>query len=395
MRHVYANHEIPHLWAHQAQEEARNSSSSFYFSGPTIYSYGSHFPIARHVTNDGGERAILFTTASHSVTTTHHCSLVHRAIPATVPVFDVLHVQGSWGNNPNHQDNVESYIRRLGELLGKAKRSRTECNREWRQREALNLQQQLRRYVAFFDMGDVTVPASEELVRCNPGLRHTRKKNGNAGKRQLGWRRNSGASSRRNKSSAFALVIPSPVTLLASRPCCASSKAKSRLPCPELWLRALLEMGYNYGWRVSELLNLRVQQIDLATRTIRLEPGTTKNREGREVTIESGVLLELLRQCLTGKDQDDHVFTRCDKPVRDFRKSWENLCTAAGVPGLLFHDLRRTAARNLRAAGVPEEIIMRIAGWKTSSIFRRYAIVDKTDVREALQRLERARQMQA
>jgi integrase len=154
-------------------------------------------------------------------------------------------------------------------------------------------------------------------------------------------------------------------------------------------------MGYNYGWRVSELLNLRVQQIDLATRTIRLEPGTTKNREGREVTIESGVLLELLRQCLTGKDQDDHVFTRCDKPVRDFRKSWENLCTAAGVPGLLFHDLRRTAARNLRAAGVPEEIIMRIAGWKTSSIFRRYAIVDKTDVREALQRLERARQMQA
>jgi integrase len=62
------------------------------------------------------------------------------------------------------------------------------------------------------------------------------------------------------------------------------------------------------------------------------------------------------------------------------------------VPGLLFHDLRRTAARILRAAGVPEEIIMRIAGWKTSSIFRRYAIVDKADVREALQRLERARQ---
>jgi hypothetical protein len=89
MRHIYSNHEIPHLWAHQAQDEARNSSSSFYFSGPTIYSYGSHFPIARHVTNDGGERAILFTTASHSVTTTQHCSLVRRAIPAAVPAFDV------------------------------------------------------------------------------------------------------------------------------------------------------------------------------------------------------------------------------------------------------------------------------------------------------------------
>ena len=88
------------------------------------------------------------------------------------------------------------------------------------------------------------------------------------------------------------------------------------------------------------------------------------------------------------------MFTRGDKPIRDFRKSWQNLCTAAGVPGLLFHDLRRTAARNLRAAGVPEEIIMRIAGWKTSSVFKRYAIVDKADVRAALQQLERARQKQ-
>jgi integrase len=108
--------------------------------------------------------------------------------------------------------------------------------------------------------------------------------------------------------------------------------------------------------------------------------------------IASSTLLELLRQCVTGKDQDDHVFTRGDKPVRDFRKSWENLCTAAGVPGLLFHDLRRTAARNLRAAGVPEEIIMRIAGWKTSGVFRRYAIVDQADVRDALQKLNASRQ---
>jgi integrase len=157
----------------------------------------------------------------------------------------------------------------------------------------------------------------------------------------------------------------------------------------------MLETGYNYGWRVSELLNLRVGQIDLVARTIRLDPGTTKNQEGREVTIESGTLLQLLRHCVEGKRPEEQVFTRGDKPVRDFRKSWQNLCTAAGVPTLLFHDLRRTAARNLRAAGVPEEIIMRIAGWKTSSVFKRYAIVDKSDIRTALQQLERTRQKQA
>jgi integrase len=84
--------------------------------------------------------------------------------------------------------------------------------------------------------------------------------------------------------------------------------------CPDLWLRALLETGYNYGWRVSELLNLRIGQVDLVARTIRLAPGTTKNMEGREVTIESGALLQLIRHCVEGKATEDHVFTRGDKP---------------------------------------------------------------------------------
>lgn len=98
--------------------------------------------------------------------------------------------------------------------------------------------------------------------------------------------------------------------------------------CDELWLRALVETAVTYGWRVGELLHLRVRQVDLVGRTVRLEPGETKNREGREVVIASSMLLELLRQCLDGKDQDDHVFTRGDKQVRDFRRSWANLCTA-------------------------------------------------------------------
>ena len=161
MRHVYPNHEIPHLWAHQSQDEARNSTGSFYFDGPTIYSYGSHFPIARHVTNERGERAILFTTAHHSVTTSGHCSAVASAIPPDVPVFRVPHLRNSWGDLPNHADNVESYVRRISELLSKAKRARV--NRDWHQREALGLREQLQRYVAFFDLSDVAVPESDEL----------------------------------------------------------------------------------------------------------------------------------------------------------------------------------------------------------------------------------------
>jgi len=42
-----------------------------------------------------------------------------------------------------------------------------------------------------------------------------------------------------------------------------------------LWMRALFECGYAYGWRESELLNLRVQQVNFSDRTIVLDPGTT------------------------------------------------------------------------------------------------------------------------
>jgi len=159
-----------------------------------------------------------------------------------------------------------------------------------------------------------------------------------------------------------------------------------------LWLRAVFETGYTYGWRHEELLALRVCQVNLVAGTIRLEPGTTKNSEGREVSMTLPVRT-LLTQCVHGKGQDDYVFMREDgKPVRDFRGTWGKACEAAKVPSLLFHDLRRTAARNLRRAGVAEGVIMKIGGWKTRSVFERYAIVSQSDIRDAMTKLEAGQQ---
>lgn len=158
--------------------------------------------------------------------------------------------------------------------------------------------------------------------------------------------------------------------------------------CPDVWFRALVEMGRTYGWRISEMVNLKVKQVDVDARIIRLEPGTTKNKDGREVTMTAAVH-GLLTQCVARKSPDDAVFTRPDgKPVRDFRDLWAKATEAAGVPGLLFHDLRRTAARNLRRAGIAEGVIMKIGGWRTRSVFERYAIVSQTDIADALKKLE-------
>jgi len=90
------------------------------------------------------------------------------------------------------------------------------------------------------------------------------------------------------------------------------------------------------------------------------------------------------------------------RPIKEFRKTWRAAAVAAGVgrleklldgkrkkdKGIIVHDLRRCAARNLSRAGVPEAVAMEIMGHKTRSMYRRYRIVDERDLREATARLQ-------
>ena len=135
-------------------------------------------------------------------------------------------------------------------------------------------------------------------------------------------------------------------------------------------------------------MNLRVSQIDLCNRTIDLNPGETKNRGGRTVKMTERVY-QIIAVCMEEKAPDNLVFTRLGgSPPGDFRKAWAVACERAGCPGLLFHDLRRTGARNMRRLGIAENVIMKIGGWKTASVFRRYDIVDQSDLADASRRID-------
>jgi len=157
--------------------------------------------------------------------------------------------------------------------------------------------------------------------------------------------------------------------------------------CSDLFMRAMLCLAYTFGFRKSELLTLRVSDVDLLPGTLRLRG--SMNGEPRKVALTDDAK-NLLTACVTGKGPDDAVFTRGKgtKAVADFRGTWDKITLAAGVPGLLFHDLRRSAVRNMVRAGVPEVVCMKVSGRKTRNVFDRYNITSERDLAEAARRIE-------
>ena len=81
------------------------------------------------------------------------------------------------------------------------------------------------------------------------------------------------------------------------------------------------------------------------------------------------------------------LFHRQGRPVTSFRRAWLTACKGAGLSGRIPHDFRRTAVRNLERAGVPRSTAMKVVGHKTESIYRRYAIVDETMLKEGAAKL--------
>lgn len=153
-------------------------------------------------------------------------------------------------------------------------------------------------------------------------------------------------------------------------------------------VRPIVEFGYVTGWRVSEILSRRWRHVGDCG--VRLEPGETKNGQGREFPLipRLQTVIEYQRERKAGRFIDPLFFYDSGQPVKSFRGSWENACSAAGLPGLLFHDLRRSAVRNLAMAGVDRGTAKELTGHQTDSIYQRYDIVDPARLREQAAKLE-------
>jgi integrase len=176
---------------------------------------------------------------------------------------------------------------------------------------------------------------------------------------------------------------------------------RAHLPHP---IDAIATFAYLTGWRIdSEVLPLQWQHVDFESGEVRIWVGDDKSRAGRVfvMTDDLRVLLQTQYAEHQALKKAGHitpwVFVRmvakgrrgpkAPRPVLKFHKVWKAACKAAGLPGRLPHDFRRSAARNMVRAGVPERVAMKLTGHKTRSIFERYNIVSDSDLATAAVRL--------
>jgi integrase len=141
--------------------------------------------------------------------------------------------------------------------------------------------------------------------------------------------------------------------------------------------------------------------VDLEAGVARLEPGATKNRDGREFPVNAlpdlAALLKRQREDTRALERDlrtvvPYVFHHDGQQIKSFRRAWRSACKRAGLVGMIPHDFRRTAVRNLERAGVSRSVAMKLVGHKTESVYRRYAIVSSRDLNEGVAKLATLRQ---
>ena len=172
-------------------------------------------------------------------------------------------------------------------------------------------------------------------------------------------------------------------------------------------LRLVLTLDFDCGMRLGEVQRLRWAGVDLIAGEINLTAEETKTSRPRIIPL--GRSLEAFRHLRSSHPRDVYVFGGA-KPLGSFRKRWNTACVVAGFgkficaqclkpiaehdcksterryKGLTFHDLRRSAVRNMVRGGTPENVAMKISGHSTRSIFDRYNITTTTDIHEAAKR---------
>jgi integrase len=173
-------------------------------------------------------------------------------------------------------------------------------------------------------------------------------------------------------------------------------------------LKAPMELAFITGWRLkSEIVTRQKSHLDMKAGWLRLEPGETKNGEGRMFPLVPRLRAVVAAQMERTREHEQKtgtivpwLFHHAGRPIKSYRRAWLTACLKAGLaqvvsekprkikPLRIPHDFRRTAVRNLERAGIPRSAAMAMVGHKTESVYRRYAIAEEGMLNEAGAKLQ-------
>jgi integrase len=152
-------------------------------------------------------------------------------------------------------------------------------------------------------------------------------------------------------------------------------------------LRPVVRFALATGCRMSEILHLEWSRVDFGRRVAWLDPGTTKNGEGRGIPLNKDAVLALRSV------QGVHArwcFTYQGEPMKAVGSAWERSLRRAGIENFRFHDLRHTWASWHVMSGTSLQELMELGGWKSYEMVLRYAHLAPEHLSEAARRIERA-----
>ena len=150
-RHVYPTSEIPHLWAHQTQADARNSQGNLFFEGSTIYSYRTRKKKGALVLSNSDKYGN--TTAKHQRAVNHASSHLEN-----IPVPDPQ-IAEPWNTaNHKHSANLKHFQKTIGDLYDKSKRALSVNAVTWRENSAKELHDNEKKYRAYFGIRTKQAP---------------------------------------------------------------------------------------------------------------------------------------------------------------------------------------------------------------------------------------------
>jgi integrase len=161
-------------------------------------------------------------------------------------------------------------------------------------------------------------------------------------------------------------------------------------------LKDFVEWSYKTGQRKGEASSMTWDMLSKEGDVLRLPGNIAKNRKARNLPISSDLAKILARRQAVrtvnvngAAEMCKFIFHRKGEPVGDFKKSWRTACKAAGVGNTLFHDLRRSFVKNLTDAGVRASLAMKVGGWSTESMLKRYRIETDKEVLAAMEQTDK------